>query len=335
MAGRRIFFCLLVCGVLLFHVMTESYWGQFLLFLCAALPALSLLLSLRAMRGCRASLAALPPSLPLNTSGGWQIVLHIPGALPLARVDVRCSEENLLLGKTHPRRARLACAADGACIALPADTAHCGLLELRAQRIVVCDLLGLFRRRLPPPEPARMACLPIPAGEMPPLIARDGPVQAVRTGAAPAGAAEDYDLRGYRPGDPIRTVHWKLSTKWDSLIVREPLQTSAALPLLTLDRFGTADVLDTLLGRLSGLSRALLSAQQPHTVLWLDAAGQPCQYDITDEQQRMTCLLALLGSAAPQTGSAAALDTRPELWEHTGRTVVRVRAEPEGGGADA
>lgn len=335
MAGRRIFFCLLVCGVLLFHILTESYWGQFLLVLCAALPVLSLALSFRGMRGCRASLAALPPSLPLGAEGGWQITLHIPGTLPLARVDVRCEEENRLSGKTEHRRARLFCAADGTRIALPADTAHCGLLELRARRICVCDLLGLFQRRLPLPEPARMACLPVPAAEKPPAVAGDGRAEAVRTGTAPSGAAEDYELRAYRPGDPIRMVHWKLSTKWDDLIVREPLQTAAALPLLALDRFGTPEILDALLGRLSGLSRALLSAQQPHAVLWLDAAGTPCQYDITDEKQRMSCLLALLGTPAPQTGAGILLDEHPELWERPGRTVVRVRTETEGGGADA
>ena len=31
--------------------------------------------------------------------------------------------------------------------------------------------------------------------------------------AARRGPGEDYDLREYRPGDPLRSVHWKLSSK--------------------------------------------------------------------------------------------------------------------------
>ncbi|MBO5543485.1 MAG: DUF58 domain-containing protein, partial [Oscillospiraceae bacterium] len=37
------------------------------------------------------------------------------------------------------------------------------------------------------------------------------------------GFAEDYDLRDYRPGDMGNSIHWKLSSKADRLIVREAL----------------------------------------------------------------------------------------------------------------
>ena len=34
-------------------------------------------------------------------------------------------------------------------------------------------------------------------------------------------------------------MHWKLSSKWDQLIVKERAEAVTPLPLLTLDRFGT------------------------------------------------------------------------------------------------
>ena len=95
-----------------------------------------------------------------------------------------------------------------------------------------------------------MLCRPAPAEVELPAIpegrgARPSPLNAVR-----AGPGEDYDLRDYRPGDPMRSIHWKLSSKWDELIVRERAEAFVPLPLLTLDRFGPPEVLDRLLDRL-------------------------------------------------------------------------------------
>lgn len=40
-------------------------------------------------------------------------------------------------------------------------------------------------------------------------------------------ATEVFELREYQPGDSIRTIHWKLSEKFDTVLVREPSDTSS------------------------------------------------------------------------------------------------------------
>ena len=125
-----------------------------------------------------------------------------------------------------------------------------------------------------------------------------------------------------------RSVHWKLSSKWDELIVREPAETMIPLPLLTFDRFGAPDRLDHVLDQLLGHSRAMLAVQRPHAVLWLDG-DEPRLYPVSDEKELRECLLAILSTPAPLSGTA--LDSRPELLQNLGPVFrIHITAREEG-----
>ncbi len=326
---RRIIYSLALIGVLLFHITNENYLGQFLLALCVALPVLSLALSLPGMMGCRLELSASPPSLERGGDGRWLASIESPNGLPLSRLTVRLAAENLLTGESDHRRLILSGIARRRPVELAAPTDHCGLLELRVAKAKVCDYLGLFSLPVSLPQPARMVCRPIPVDVELPNIPEGQGSRAAPVSAARLGPGEDYDLRDYRPGDPMRSVHWKLSSKWDELIVRERAETFIPLPLLTLDRFGPPETLDKLLDRTLSLSRSLLNVQRPHAVLWLDKDGRSELHAVSDEKQFGDLLLDLLGAFAPSKGPA--LDDFPELLQGPSGPVFRLHITPEGG----
>ena len=329
---RRLIYIAALIGALLFQITNENYLACFLLALCIALPLVSLALSLPGMLKCRLELFAQPAALDRGETGGWSLAVRTPGDLPLARLTLRLSWENLLTGQGETSRLILTGVARRLPETLAAPTKHCGLLELRADKVKVCDYLGLFTLRLKPPVPARIVCRPVPA-QCKPVEAPDGKgVRPSSKNASRRGPGEDYELREYRPGDPLRSVHWKLSSKWDELIVREREDAVTPLPLLTLDRFGSPEELDKLLDRLTGMSRAMLSVQRPHAVLWLDQAGEPQLYPVSDEREYTVCLLALLSQPASTTGPA--LDRFPELLRGPDGPVFRVHITPEGGDSD-
>ena len=328
---RQIIYALTLLGALLFHITNDNYLGQFLLALCAALPALSLALSLPGMLGCRLALAAAPAALELGAEGRWLVSVESPNGLPLARLSVRLTGENLLTGQKQSRRLTLSGIARRRPVELAAAAPHCGLLELRADRGRVYDYLGLVFLPVAPPPPARILCRPIPARTELPALPEGMGSRPVSPSAARPGPGEDYDLRGYRPGDPMRSVHWKLSSKWDELIVRERAEALVPLPLLTLDRFGPPERLDALLGRVLGASRALLDIQRPHALLWLDAEGLPQFRAVSDEKELRDCLTALLGTRAPAAGPA--LEDHPELLRGPDGPVFPIHITPEGGNA--
>ena len=332
MALRRVVYGLTLTGVLLFYATNENYLAQFLLALCAALPAASLALSLPGMLGCRLALSAAPAALERGGEGRWQVSVDVPAGLPLSRLTVRLTGENLLTGEREYRRLVLSGVSRRRPAPLAVPTTHCGLLELRVERAWVCDYLGLVSLPVAIPRPARMLCRPIPADLPPPSLPEGLGARPAPRNAARLGPGEDYDLREYRPGDPMRSVHWKLSSKWDELIVRERAETLVPLPLLTLDRFGPPELLDQLLDKLLGLSRALLGVQRPHAVLWLDLDGQAQLRAVSDEKQLADCLLDLLGTLAPLSGPA--LDDRPDLLRGPDGPVFRIHIAPEGGDGD-
>ena len=330
MLYRRIIYGAVLVGVFLFQITNENYLAHFLLALCIAMPLLSLALSLPGMVGCRLTVSAVPAALGRGEAGRWQLSVGMPGGLPLARITLRLTERNLLTGETRKRRLAMSGVARRKPVELSAPTGHCGLLELRVDRARVYDYLGLFSRRLHPSTPARLLCRPIPAATELPMIPEGQGARPVSGSAVRRAPGDDYDLREYRPGDPMRSVHWKLSSKWDELIVRERADTLIPLPLLTLDRFGTPEALDKLLDSLLGLSRALLDVQRPHGVLWLDEAGEPQLCTVFDEREYAECVLALLSTPAPLTGPN--LDDRPELIHGSDGPVFRIHVDPEGGG---
>lgn len=321
MARRRIAYGVTLAAVLLFQITNDNYLAHFLLALTLALPVLSLLLSLPVLLGCRLALNSQPAAIPRGDEGAWLITLRTPVGLPVPRLVLRLEEENRLTGAVNRKKLRLTGASRGEPVRCAADTSHCGLLELRVKKARVCDYLGLFVLRLPLPEPARMAAVPLPLDPGPVVLPEIPGAAASASGAPRRTSGEDYDLREYRPGDPLRTVHWKLSSKWDDLIVREPTATAAPLPRLTFDRWGAPERLDGVLDRLIGYCRRFLSIQQPHAVQWLDVDGQPVTVCVTDEKALNDCLLDILSTPAPRSAPAGE-------WEGGGFSI-RVTAGEE------
>ena len=117
------------------------------------------------------------------------------------------------------------------------------------------------------------------------------------------GPGEDYDLREYRPGDLLRSVHWKLSSKRDELVVRETLEPRRSVLLLTADHFGPAEEVDAVLDRLQALSRLLLEKEAPHVVAWAHpASGEVSTFRVDGEGSLRACLEAFLLQQAPREG---------------------------------
>jgi len=80
------------------------------------------------------------------------------------------------------------------------------------------------------------------------------------------GFSEEHDLRPYRLGDPFNTMHWKISAKLDSLIVREPLAPPPHNRLISLTVWSEPNERDLILGRLRWSSAYLLERGFPHYV---------------------------------------------------------------------
>lgn len=109
--------------------------------------------------------------------------------------------------------------------ALSVTPENCGELTVRCLRAGIRDHLDLFNRKIENFPTVKTVIYPQNVHMNVLLNAdtvgspRDGGPTQNRRGNDPS---EVFDLREYVPGDDIRAIHWKLSVKTDTLVLRQP-----------------------------------------------------------------------------------------------------------------
>lgn len=266
MAGSRVGYLFALLGAGIFYLFFEGWFSAYLLLLLLVLPLFTLLVSLPGMLACRLELSAAARRVRRGEEGTLRLTLKSGLNLPVGRVTVRIKIKNLLTGEGHTLRRKIAGGSLGLTLEEALPTGHCGEIECEAARPWICDLLGLFALPGRKPAAAELTVLPL---SLPPETV---PVFPVREEGVPllprpgGGPGEDYELRPYRPGDPMRTVHWKLSAKTEDLIVRETLEERKTVRVLTYDHFGSPESLDQTFDRLEAISKALISREAEHYI---------------------------------------------------------------------
>ena len=294
---------MVLAAAVLFQICFTDYLSWFALVLAVCLPLLSLAASLPLVRGCSLSLSAAEAAVERGGRARWVLTFANAARLPLPRITFTLGLENLLTGERITVRRSLPAASRGARTPEEIPAPHCGTWVCAVFSPRVCDLLGLFSFRLPPPPPCRVLVLPVPTREDPPPGMDRGAEGAGMKPRPGGGPGEDYDLRAYRPGDPLRAVHWKLSSKRDELIVREGVQPQDTLWNLTFDHFGAPEVFERVLDRLYTVGSVLLTRGQRMLVQWAEpSTGAVRCMAVSDEASFLAALDTLLRDPAPGTG---------------------------------
>ena len=308
MSSRRIIYGVVLLAALALQIFYDGYLGQFLLVCTLVLPLLSLALSLRGLLGVRLVLTPSASQMVQDQEETWQISVTTRSFLPVGRVSMLFTQENALTGTAYTQRLHLSGLSGGMVRPLPMEKAHCGLLTGQLCRVRALDAMGLFAFPVPAPDSVHVLVLPKPLlweEKLPPLpqvSLQDHPTW----GGSPS--MEDYELREYRPGDPLRAIHWKLSSKHDSLVVREPAKYGLPQAAVTLDLYGDEERLDRVLGRLWTVSHALLEQGMCHTILWLDPVRGQQELGVASRTQLMAAMAVLLSHPAPAQSPSVPLN---------------------------
>ncbi len=300
MTRRRILYWVALVAALLFQIFNDTYLPHFILALVVAVPILGFILSLPAMLGCQVQVIAAQDQVTQGEAAAWQIYMQNRFPLPLARLTMVLHIQNAFSGTQTRQQIRLRGVPQQEHLVQTADTSQCGRLLCRCERIWVCDCLGLFALRRPASQ-TQLTVLPAEVDVALPATL-DKMAQAQAAPPHPVqGASEDYDLRPYRPGDPLRAIHWKLSAKWDGLVVRENMEGNKSPVLVSFDRWGEPEDVVRALGRLLSVCRKLLKAQYSCIVQWADGQAEEGAYcfPIEDEAALTACITAAMDHPLP------------------------------------
>ena len=305
MTGRRIVYLCCLAGSLVFYFCYQRWMAWILLLTVLALPWVSLLLSLPAIRQFRGEIEC--PAFV--TMGGeahaalWGLS-KLPQPLFLGKIWVR----NRITGEKFRHDPRN-----------PLPTAHCGSLRVQAERVRVCDYLGLFAlpARKVPARTVTIRPIPVPMEDLPDLSRYIARSWRPKFGG---GYAENHELRLYRPGDSLNQVHWKLSAKTGKLILREPMEPNRGLVLITMDLSGAPEEIDRKFGRLLTVSRHLLENGLRHEIRCLTADGVMV-HTIENEAALTAGLDKLLRCPAAGEGTLMGAETGASWQFHIGGGV--------------
>jgi len=174
------------------------------------------------------------------------------------------------------------------------DTSHSGVTTFLLKRIKAVSLLGLFS-------------LPVNAGGKGFVLILPPPIEPANTRSLQHGTnlrpkpgggySEEHDMRNYQQGDPVKSIHWKVSAKFDSLIIREPLEPPPHSRLVHVMSWSCDTERDLILGRLRWVSDYLLKWQLPFYVRFNE---NPVVTEVAQDSDLIDYLCYALGGAASE-----------------------------------
>lgn len=156
---------------------------------------------------------------------------------------------------------------------------HCGTIEVSIQKVRIYDYFGLFRFTvLKSGKTSSIAVLP-PLQEVymdESILLGEGDYDSGRYSPYKSGddPSEVFAIRDFKEGDKLQQIHWKLSMKKSSLMVKEysfPLaQSTTVFVDFCVKGSNRLDQIDRLIQGVYSVSTALLDKQVPQRFYWYD-----------------------------------------------------------------
>lgn len=180
---------------------------------------------------------------------------------------------------------------------IPLDTSHCGSYSYKMLKLEIYDLFGFFRITRNINKENEFLVKPVPS--MPEVMPDMYGFKAKSLRKAKQPNTEIYDIREYQTGDPVKSIHWKMSAKKDKLLVKEPLEEygghSRVLLKLTDDR----DKLDLHLGQILFTSIFFLEHETSHKIRVIPPDRSEVSFDVESEADLERALGMILRMRIP------------------------------------
>ncbi len=188
---------------------------------------------------------------------------------------------------------------------IPVDTSHCGSYSYKMPKIDIYDLFGFFHFSKTIDKDSEIVVKPVPA--MPERMPDMFGFKAKSLRKAKQPNTEIYDIRDYQMGDPVKSIHWKMSAKKDKLLVKEPLEEFGGHSRVILKLTSDRDVLDLHLGQILFTSRFFIEHETPHKIRVIPPDRSEIAFDVESESDLQRAIYMILRMRIP--------DEEPEKTE--------------------
>lgn len=278
MKKSRVIWGLWLVLAAVFCIVTDEVTGYLLLAISVLLPLLSgiTFFAIRGNTEVQLTLAAYGEKEKAVTG---KVLLKNHSFLPVDRLRLRICCENLLTGeKEYTNIGMAAPARAGVDTEFQFKSRHAGKVRISLKSVVWYDPFGLFRSRLA--FRGDVMAIGMIAPDIFPVETQIAYGESTNMDSdeysmkkAGYDPSETFAIREYQLGDRIRQIHWKLTEKFDNLMVRDyglPIQNTILLLLETgyVQDKPDPDCVDALAEALLSVSQALAGQQVVHSIGW-------------------------------------------------------------------
>lgn len=321
-------FSVIIAIVVTFYL-AVIYKSESLVFLgYAELIVISLLLLYNLLVFCRIRIFLETPMeiAELHQEIPVRIVVRNYGFLPTGKIAVKIDYEYMQYKKkTHVtfgttvigRIKRQEAGYSTSIIQTSIPPKHIGKVKIRIRKARSYDLLGILslpvrrKRRMSQSEimilPKRYS-VPVEIGRKSQAFLAER--ECFEEEELREEAEQDFQIRSYRPGDKIRSIHWKLSAKMEDLMVHERTEKTGCPILFYLDitdkmsgkkkrkqyNKKEAKKIEAFYSVLLSVSDSMIQNDCKHYVIWYDGIkGEVIRYLVEKEEDVYAMFFALDG----------------------------------------
>ncbi len=296
MAKNRLFYITAIAVLALFYIYCDSYVPLVILLVTIIFTVVSAVIAAFTARKITVGVLAVQPSTQIGENAAFAVRIQNNSKLSVSQVCVTL-EFTTSFDKTVQRERAVSSVA-GHCeqsIYLYGSANHCAVISCKIKKATVTDALGIIAFR-PALAPKISCCVVMP------VLSDDTPLYASAAALSPDSdtysdtrrgddSSQVYDVRDYVQGDDIRRIHHQLSSKRDSLIVKEysrPIADKRVVLLETGLYDGDLDAfmqrVDSVLSAFLSLVRSVLRDECTLSVRWYsEKHGEMFSYDLQQE----------------------------------------------------
>ena len=260
----RLIYIFTVVAMIFFYILYPPWISWYLLILLLLFIPLDILVSLPGMRS-KGLILTVPFVVETGEDANFNLIATHRKSYPIKCIFVKVR----IKGDDFSFIRKYRCPVEnGSVREVKIETSHSGLTTFEIKRFWTVSLIGLFSLPVRTNILKSVLILPPPVKPVNSITLQRG----ILLRPKPVGGfSEEHDMRVYRPGDPVRSIHWKLSAKFDSLIIREPLVSPPHSRLIHIMKWDGIDARDLTLGRLRWVSDYMLKRRMPFYIKYDNA----------------------------------------------------------------
>lgn len=316
-------YCLLLALLLLLLLVTSSGWAMGLMVTVLLIPPVSLAGNIYVRKHIHGRIQA-PTTSVKGKPCVCTVRLKNSAWLPAAKLCCRLGMINDLTGEENTTEFIVGLGpGKSASRELWLESQCCGRVYIHMQSVKIADYFGLFSLNVPMKAATRITMLPelFTCDVLPSMVSSISDDSAVSQRGD--DRTETFQLREYQSGDDIRQIHWKLSSKLDNLILREPSQNVSRSLLVFWDKRYDAlpEKMDAMAEVTASICRSLCDSGTAFDLCWAEKEEL--------ELRQITALEVLLSSIPALVTQKGFLSCPDPDTQSYGRVICITTRIPE------